>query len=162
MFERLFNCDALEVGTRSAEERAARSSQNKALDALFSGASLKGLEYCGVLAVHRENGDSFLLGARGNKLAAGYKRLFVGESYVVTRFDCGKSRLEARYADDAVEYLIGVELRRGAYALFAAEHPCGGIGNFCSELRRPALIGNGRYFGLELPYLLFEQVDIRI
>ncbi len=160
MLERLFNCDALEVDTRSAEERAAGSGQNKAFDALLSGASLKRLEYCGMFAVDRENRHTLFFGAGRYKLAAGNKSLLVGEGNIIARLDSGKGRLETGYADNTVEHLIGIELSRDAYALFAAEHFCIGIGDFYSEFRRSVLIGDSRYLWLKLPYLLFEQVDI--
>ena len=55
MLERLLNGYIFQVITCSAEERTAGSGQNKAFDALLSGASLKRLEYCGMFAVDREN-----------------------------------------------------------------------------------------------------------
>ena len=160
MLERLLNGYVFQVITCSAEERTAGSGQNKAFDALLSGASLKRLEYCGMFAVDRENRHALFFGAGRYKLAAGNKSLLVGEGNIIARLDSGKGRLETGYADNTVEHLVGIKLSCGTYAFFAAEHFCIGIGDFYSELRRSAFIGNSRYFGLKLPYLLFEQVDI--
>ena len=160
MLERLLDGDIFQVIACSAEERSAGSSKNKAFDALLSGASLKRLEYCGMFAVDRENRHTLFFGAGRYKLAAGNKSLLVGEGNIIARLDSGKGRLETGYADNTIEHLIGIELSCGTYALFAAEHFCIGIGDFYSELRRSAFIGNSRYFGLKLPDLLFEQVDI--
>ena len=160
MLERLLDGDIFQVIACSVEERTAGSSQNKTFDALFSGASLKRLEYCGMFAVDRENRHTLFFGAGCDKLAAGDKSLLVGEGNIIARLDSGKGRLETGYADNTVEHLIGIELSRDAYALFAAEHFCIGIGDFYSEFRRSVLIGDSRYLGLKLPYLLFEQVDI--
>ena len=160
MLERLIDGDIFQVIACSAEEWSAGSSQNKAFDALLSGASLKRLEYCGMFAVDRENRHTFFFGAGRYKLAAGNKSLLVGEGDIIARLDSGKGRLETGYADNTIEHLIGIKLSCSTYALFAAEHFCIGIGDFYSELRRSAFIGNSRYFGLKLPDLLFEQVDI--
>ncbi len=113
-----------------------------------------------MFAVNRENRHALFFGACRYKLAAGDKGLLVGEGDIIARLDSSKGRLETGYADDAVENLIGIKLSCGANAFFAAEHFCIGIGDFYSKLRRSALIGNSCYFGLKLPDLLFEQVDI--
>ena len=113
-----------------------------------------------MFTVDRENCHALFFGAGRYKLAAGDKGLLIGEGDIIACLDSGKGRLETGYADNTVEHLIGIELSRGAYALFAAEHFCIGIGDFYSEFRRSVLIGNSRYFGLKLPDLLFEQVDI--
>ena len=80
MLERLLNGYVFQVITCSAEERTAGSGQNKAFDALLSGASLKRLEYCGMFAVDRENRYALFFGAGRYKLAAGNKSLLVGEA----------------------------------------------------------------------------------
>ena len=113
-----------------------------------------------MFAVDRENRHALFFGACRYKLAAGDKGLLIGEGDIIARLDSGKGRLETGYADNTVEHLIGIKLSCSTYAFFAAEHFCIGIGDFYSELSRSAFIGNSRYLGLKLPYLLFEQVDI--
>ena len=141
---------ALKVGLSPSIEWTARCSENKSLNLRLL-TRTKGLEDCGMLAVHGNDLHAAFLCKSHNKLTCDNKRLLVCKGKSLARLNGGKGGRKACLTENGVNDRIGRALGN------SLTNPCPARGNLDTRVTeghlkaaRGGLVSHSQYSGLEL------------